>query len=156
MRPIKKILIVCTGNSCRSIMAEGYLSKKLNDFGVDDTIVISSGTGTIPGLKPTNETIQVMKEHGMDVSGYISSSLSRKHIENADVILAMEQRHKDIISRIIPRAKGKVYLLREFSSEKNRQKNSIADPIGKPIEFYREIFEIIKDSVEGFVKWLKK
>ena len=156
MKDIKKILIVCTGNSCRSIMAEGCLSKKLNDIGLDNVIIISAGTGTVPGFKPTNETIQVAKEHGIDVSGYISSRLSRAHIENADIILVMAEMHKDAILRVIPSAKDKIRFLREFSSEKEPKKNSITDPIGMPIGFYREVFEIVKDSVEGFVKWLEK
>jgi len=156
VKNVKKILIVCTGNSCRSIMAEGCLSKELSDAGINDTIVISAGTSTIGGLMPTAETIQVVKEHGIDVSGYVSSNLSRMHVEKADIILVMAEIHRDAILRIMPSAKNKIRFLREFSSETDRNEKSIADPIGMPIGFYREIFEIIKDSVEGFVKWLKK
>jgi protein-tyrosine-phosphatase len=156
MKQIKKILIICTGNSCRSIMAEGYLVKRFRDMGINDTVTISSGTAAIPGLKPTREAIEVMKEHGVDVSGYISSSLNRMHIENADAILAMEPRHIEIALDMVPEAKKKIYLLRKFSSEADRAPDSIADPIGRPIEFYREIFEIIENSIEGFLKWLKK
>ncbi len=137
-------------------MAEGCLSKKLNDISLDDVIVISAGTGTASGRKPTDETIQVAKEHGIDVSGYISSGMSRTHIESADIILVMAEMHKNAILRGMPSTKDKIRFLREFSSEKDRTKNSIADPIGMPIGFYREVFEIIKDSVEGFVKWLEK
>jgi len=137
-------------------MAEGYLSKKLNDIGIDGVTVISAGTGTVPGLKPTSETIQVAKEHGVDVSGYFSSGLSAAQIESADIILVMAEMHKDAILRMAPAAKSKIRFLREFSSEKERVKNSITDPIGMPVGFYREIFKIIKDSVEGFVKWLEK
>ena len=137
-------------------MAEGYLVKRLKDIGVEDAIVISSGTAALSGLKPTEEAIEVMKEHGIDVSGYISSSLNKAHIENADTILAMEPRHKDRILDMVPEAKNKTYLLREFSSEKNQTNNLINDPIGRQIEFYRSIFEIIENSIEGFLKWLKK
>jgi len=137
-------------------MAEGYLVKRFKDMGINDAIIMSSGTGAIPGLKPTREAIEVMKEEGIDVSRYISSSLSKMHIQSADVVLAMEPRHRDRALDMAPEAKNKTYLLRKFSSEKNRKSYSINDPIGRPIEFYREIFEIIKDSIEGFLKWLKE
>ena len=97
-----------------------------------------------------------MQEQKIDVSGYISSNLNKAYIERAEAILTMEPRHKDRILSIVPEAKNKTYLLREFSLEKDRKSNSIDDPIGKSLEFYREIFKIIKDSIEGFIKWIKE
>ena len=88
-------------------MAEGYLVKRLRDIGAEDAIVISSGTGAIPGLRPTQETVEVMKENGVDVSGYVSSTLSKASIENADVVLTMEPRHTDRVLSMVPKAKNK-------------------------------------------------
>ena len=137
-------------------MTEGYLVKRFKEKGIKDTLVTSSGTGAVPGLKPTEETVKVMKEDGIDVSGYISSNLSKTHIESADIILVMTPAHKNKILSIVPKTKDKIYLLREFSSEKNRKGSSIGDPIGRSYEFYKEIFEIIKNSIEGFLKWLNE
>lgn len=156
MKNIKRILTVCTGNSCRSIMAEGYLIKRLNDIGIKDAMIISSGTGAVPGLRPTKETIEVMKGEGIDVEGYMSSSLSKTNIDNADAILVMTPEHKKRVLSFSPEAKDKTYLLREFSSEAERSKDYIEDPIGRPIEFYREVLTIIKDSIEGFIKWIEE
>jgi len=156
MKNIKRILVVCTGNSCRSIMAEGYLTKKFQDMGAKDTIVISAGTNALNGLKPTEETIELMKEEGIDVSGYMSSTLSKTNIDNADVILVMTPSHKERVVSISSSSFDKVYLLREFSEEYKKDGNSIDDPIGRPIEFYGEVSKVIKDSSEGFVKWIKK
>jgi len=156
MKDVKKILIVCTGNSCRSIMAEGYLNKRLAELGLKKIAVLSAGTGAISGFRPTGETVQVMRDHGVDVSGYLSSRLDKNHVQNADMVLVMEPRHKETILQMAPDSEKKIYLLRSFSSEKNREKDYVDDPIGMPIEFYRGVFEVIKDSIEGFLTWLKK
>lgn len=137
-------------------MAEGYLVKRLDELGIKDDAIISSGTAAFPGLRPTPEAIEVMKERGIDVSGYVSSKLNKAHVQNADVILVMEPIHKNIILEMVPEAKDKVYLLREFSSEENREDLFIYDPIGKPVEFYRKTFARIENSIEGFLKWMQK
>ena len=59
MSRIKRILVVCTGNSCRSVMAKGLLKKMLQDQG-KEVLVISAGIAALPGLRPTRETIEVM------------------------------------------------------------------------------------------------
>ncbi|MBL7157181.1 MAG: low molecular weight protein arginine phosphatase [Candidatus Omnitrophica bacterium] len=156
MKNIKKILIVCTGNSCRSIMAEGYLAKRLKEIGAKDMVVHSVGTHAVPGFKPTDEAIEVMKEHGVDVSGYMSSPLNKIHIDTADIILVMEPYHKEKILNLAPDVEKKIKYLREFSSKKSIEKRRIRDPIGQPIEFYKEVFNVIEDSIEGFLKWLKE
>ena len=136
-------------------MAEGYLAKRLKEIGLKDISVISSGTGAFPGLKPTENTVEVMRRTGVDVSGYMSLALSKSHIQSADLILAMEPKHKEIIVSMIPEAEPKAYLLRKFA-RKDKKEDSIDDPIGMPLAFYEDIFEVIKDSIEGFLEWLKK
>lgn len=135
-------------------MAEGYLVKRLKDEGIEGTSVFSAGTFATPGLKPTDETIKIMKENGVDVSGHLSSLLNKAHIDTADIILLVEPYHKEKILDLLPDADDKIYYLRRFASEVNRKKDRIEDPIGKPIEFYREVFDIIQDSVEGLLEWL--
>jgi len=139
-------------------MAEGYLYKRFKEMGLDDILVISSGTAATYGRKPTAETIEVMKEEGIDVSGYISSGLSKLQVENADAILVMEPKHADAILGIVPDAAKKTHLLKEFAPDEARAdgNNSIEDPIGMPLEFYRKTVGIIKKSIEGFLKWIKK
>ena len=151
MKDIKKILVICTGNSCRSIMAEGYLITKFKEMRHDDIHVVSAGTHAANGFSPTEETIQVMKENGIDVSGYTSTMLNKVFIDNADAILVMEPMQKSRILDLSPEVNNKIYFLRGFSSEKYRRSNIIDDPIAKPIEFYRKTRDLIRDSVDGFL-----
>jgi len=133
-------------------MAEGYLVRRLKEAGIKDAVVASAGASATNGFHPTKETIDIMKEETVDVSGYVSSSLDRGRIENADVILVMEPYHRERIEILSPGSGSKVFFLREFSSEEKKENLFIGDPIGKSVDFYRKIFAIIKDSIEGFIK----
>lgn len=156
MKKIEKILIVCTGNSCRSIMAEAYLLKRLKEKKMDNVEVLSAGTHASGGMNPTDEVIKIMADSGIDVSAYTSSPLNKVHIDNADVILIMSRIHMEKILNLSPDTLDKIHYLREFSGEIERKSNRISDPIGRPLKFYKEIFELIKDCMEGFLEWINE
>lgn len=150
---MKHILFVCTGNSCRSIMAEAYLRKRASE----EKLRIetrSAGTLGIEGMEPSENTQMVLAEEGIDTEGYASSTLTPELVNWADIILVMEPLHKERIVEMDPAAGAKTFLLGEFNENANEK--GIPDPIGRPLVFYRLTFEFIKDSIEGFLKWLAK
>lgn len=152
---MKKILFVCTGNSCRSVMAEGLLKKMIKETGGRDIEVYSAGTAAISGFAPTDKTIEVMKRDGIDVSGYKTAKLTPDIIRKADLILTMDNAHKDRVADFVPEAKDKTYLLREYINKKSDILSyAIEDPIGKPLEVYERVFNIIKESIKELMKRL--
>lgn len=157
MSKAKTILLVCTGNSCRSVMAAGLLKVLLKGKG--DYKIMTAGIAAIKGMGATNETIQAMSEQNIDVSGHRSSPLSDEMIGEADLILVMETRQKENILGRRPEAKDKVYLLSEFGRQELEDKlvdPNIPDPIGKSIEFYRHVFGMIKEGIVRTVKTLEE
>jgi len=152
MDKIKKILLVCTGNSCRSPIAEGLLRKHLQPEGEYE--IMSAGTAGLEGFSPSPAAIEVMKEEGIDISSYLSKGISKELTEKSDIILVMAGVHKDILLEKIPEAKEKVYLLKEFAGIKDDNKE-IHDPIGQSVEVYRRIRDEIKNAVEDIVIKLK-
>ena len=156
MKKIKSVLFVCTGNSCRSIMAEGLLKKYLKELGKDHIEVHSAGIMPMGGSPPTHETVEVMNEEGVDVSGFRSKYLTIEMIRKADLILAMETFHKNEVLNRVPEAIHKTFLLKEFENtvDKNPARLGIKDPIGKPIEDYRHAFVAIKKEIERIANLL--
>ncbi|MBN2097225.1 MAG: low molecular weight protein arginine phosphatase [Candidatus Omnitrophica bacterium] len=153
---MKTILIVCTGNSCRSVMAAGLLRRLLKGKG--DFDVITAGTSAVKGLPATQETIQVMNEQGIDVSSHLSQPVEEEIINRADLILVMESRQREYILTHLPQAAGKTHLLTEFARVENEDKlvdPDIPDPIGKSLEFYRKVLQIIQEGVVRTVKKLE-
>lgn len=151
-----KILFVCTGNSCRSVMGQGLLRQILVKLGRHDVQVLSAGISTFGGLSASPETIEVMKREGVDVSGHSSRPATRELIQNADLILCMEDIHRDAILARAPEAESKTHLLKVFQAKQPPVDPNIADPIGKPKEVYESCLLTIKEALERVAKWVEK
>ncbi|QEK13236.1 low molecular weight protein arginine phosphatase [Crassaminicella thermophila] len=147
---MKTILFVCTGNTCRSSMAEGMFKKMLKEAGekTKGIKVISAGTATMKGLKASKNAIEVMKEKGIDLNTHEATPITRELIEEADLILTMTRNHKNQILQIAPNAKEKVYTLKEYAGELG----DILDPFGQSVCVYRECAKEIEEGLKVLVK----
>lgn len=146
----KTVLFVCTGNSCRSVMAEALLKKKLEERDRSDVEVLSAGIMMLGGMGATEQTKEILKEEGMDVSPHLSQMVTKDTIDKSDIILVMEKLHEEKILEMAPQAKNRLFLLKEFAKISDDNLD-IKDPIGKSTEFYVEIFATIKQAIERII-----
>lgn len=153
MKDIHKILVICTGNSCRSIMAEAYMRKRFDEEKLD-MHVRSAGTLGVEGMPPSPEALKMLAISDVDTDDLISKALKEEDVEWAELILVMEPMHKLAVLDLVPGAGDKVAYLGQFNPEGGDI--VIPDPIGRPLAFYRASFRVIKHSVEGLIEWLKK
>ena len=152
----KHIVIVCTGNSCRSVMAEGLMRQVLQRAGIETVTVESAGIFAVGGMQPTRETLRVLEEIGVDASAHRARMLLSGMIEAADLIFVMEQFQLEELVRRFPDAKDRAHLLKTYglSSPPADLNPNIGDPIGKPLEVYEVCFADIREAVERIARSL--
>jgi protein-tyrosine phosphatase len=151
---VKKVLFVCTGNSCRSVMAE-WIFKKLTEGREAEFRAGSAGISAMDGFPPTEDTVQVMRESGIDVTRHRTRRLVAPLLDEADHVYVMEQFHRDWIAKLFPGAKGKVRLLSEYAGENEPYRQAdIPDPIRMSPQFYRNVFGMIERCVKKIVEEL--
>lgn len=133
---IKRILFVCTGNACRSPMAQVIFRRLVsNDPSLKSSGIEVESAGTGAGLdSATPEAIECMAEYGLNLNGHQPKSIDGHIVQWADLVLVMESRHKDIALSRFPQAEKKTHLLSEYVGESG----DIPDPYLQGIEIYRE------------------
>jgi tRNA threonylcarbamoyl adenosine modification protein (Sua5/YciO/YrdC/YwlC family) len=136
------IALVCTGNTCRSPMAEALLKKhvadrlgcKIADLDERGIVIMSAGISAPPGGRAAAEAIHTMRDRGLDLTQHESQPLSERIVRFADLVLTMTRGHRDAILQAWPEAEARVHVI-------SRGAGDVADPIGGPLELYRRCGE---------------
>jgi len=148
----KTILFVCTGNSCRSVMAEYLFRQMLKDRG--DVEVVSAGMSVYVQGGASRETIKVLAERGIDAANHRAQSVSDTLLRKADMVLVMTKTHRQQVVERVPEIEPRVFLLREFADGANNTGADldIPDPIGQSTETYEKSLFIIESALKKIIK----
>ncbi len=139
------IIFVCTGNTCRSPMAEGYFKNLCKNANKKDITISSAGLFANEDFMPSQQSVQVMQNYEIDIRDYKSTQLSMDLIKNADLIITMTDGHKNQILQYSPESEEKIHLLLEYA---NKQTN-VADPFGGTFEIYNVCFNEMKEALDN-------
>jgi len=149
---MKTVLFVCTGNVCRSPMAEALFRHATR--GRDDFRVLSAGLSAAEGLPPSEHAIRAMRELGIDISGQRSRQLVSSMVQEADYIFGMSHSHVETIIALYPQAAEKTFLLREFDEGVGEFEAEIPDPIGQPYEVYVKTRDQIQQGIAAILRYI--
>ena len=149
------ILFVCTGNTCRSPMAEGALRSLLEQERPGKFEVVSAGTIGASGYPATMYAVEAAKIRGGDISNHQSQPLTSQLVESVDLIFGMTSSHVAEVLRLADDAQGKTYLFKNFP-DTNRHGEGVDDPIGQSLERYNETFLEISEYLDRQLDYIVK
>jgi protein-tyrosine phosphatase len=142
----ERILIVCTGNICRSPMAEYMLRSRLAEKGRNADIR-SAGIGALIGHPADPTTAKLLLARQIDVAPHRARQLDQDMNRWAELILVMEPYHREAVTELAPSARGKTFLLGHWTEQ------NIPDPYRQNESFHTQVMDLIDESLE---KWIKK
>lgn len=157
----RSVLFVCTGNTCRSFMAE-YLLRHYAAKSKLEIDVASAGLGAFTGDTATEQAVEVLTEMGIDGTAHRSRKVHPNLLAQYDLIFPMTLGHKRQLLDLVPELAGKVFLLKEFAERVNPGKDpskliekdhEISDPFGQSVEIYRQSRIEIDRAVQAIVEY---
>ena len=148
------VMMVCTGNTCRSPMAEGIARQMIatqldmvpKDLGSAGIEIVSAGAFASSGAPVSAEAVRAVANEGVDISGHRSSALTRELVDSADVIYCMTDSHREAVLSLVPSAAGKTHRLDPQAD--------LPDPFGADDAVYRATAEAIRRGLAGRLKEL--
>lgn len=155
--PLRRLLLVCTGNTCRSPMAAALLRRRLDELGPPWSAVEVRSAGLAvagTGQGATEHALQVMAEKGLDLGPHRSRPISPEELDAADLILTMTAGQKAEVFALRPRAADRLFVLREFTRGAAARRLDIADPLGRGLRAYRRIARELEKEVRRLVEVL--
>ena len=143
-----RVLLVCTGNICRSPLAEVIMRGELEQRAIDEVHVMSAGTGAWEGAPASEGAYLIALEHGLDLSGHCAQLVTRDLVRRADVVLTMARHH---LARVLELGgEHQTYLLAEYAGHTGPDVD-VSDPFGSDLDVYRETFERLDELVRKAV-----
>ncbi len=144
----KTILFVCTGNVCRSPMAEGLMKELLG--GREDIVVLSAGVSAPKGAPASQHSVQALSELGIDLRSFRSQPVSEELLEQCTHVFTMTRDHRRLIDLLFPEHGEKIRLLGEFT----RNGGDVPDPIGQGLPTYKRCRDVIKSALEQILDFV--
>ena len=151
---MKNVLFVCTGNICRSPIAEGLFRRLTGNR--KDIEVASAGVHAVRGQPPSVYAVEVCAEDGINISNLRSQPLTGALIDQATHIFAMTGAHLETIQTLFPQSAEKTFLLREFEEPGSTVWRDVPDPIGLGREVYEDCARIIKTALPGVLAFVEQ
>ncbi|MFL5508759.1 MAG: low molecular weight protein arginine phosphatase [Gemmatimonadaceae bacterium] len=138
------LLFVCSGNTCRSPMAEALARKIAERRGIADVSVSSAGTNAWDNIPATDEALLVGMERGVDLTSHRARKLTPAIVSEADLIFVMTPGHLEQVKQLGGR--GKVHVIDEYASGSANQ--GIIDPYGGDLDAYRQTADVLERELE--------
>lgn len=141
-----KILLVCTGNTCRSPMASALLQDRLKAWGVADKYEVSSaGIAAWTGQAASAAAVEVIGRMGLSLKEHSARQIDTRQVYANDLVLAMTYSHKESLLCIAPGARNNVFTLAEFAAISG----DVTDPMGKSTEVYQACAQQLIEMIEA-------